>query len=174
MATLGPPLLVASEDHVGLDGDELLAQSWPPRCGLPHIERALRHRWPIWATPLRLLRRRCSRVTLSATYHLPPALLARRCVEAVERVGDGDIEQQRGQLLWIEVLGGHIPHLIGHGVGIVGEPGDSFGQGQPSAFLLGEPGVSRHAATVSTCFAVAPLWRACWAPPATQGLQPLI
>src|SRR5579863_3519077 len=66
--------------------------------------------------------------------------LAGDAVEAVEDVGDGDLEDQGGQALLVVVPGGLVPDLVRYRVGAVGQAGGGLGEGEGGALGVGEVG----------------------------------
>ena len=100
--------------------------------------------------------------------------LPRRGVEPVEQVGDGDHQDDRGELLLVEVRGGGVPDLVADRVGAVGQPRRGLGQRQRRRSSSVKYGVSRQATTVASRSSLTPALRAVLAPASTQALQPLI
>src|SRR4029453_16517688 len=89
-------------------------------------------------------------------------------------VGHCDHEDYRGHALLVVVGGGSVPHLVGHRVRPVGQPGGGLGQRQRGPLGVTEirrfpPGRDRGQALLGL-----PPLRADRAPESTQALHPLI
>src|ERR1700722_2500471 len=66
--------------------------------------------------------------------------LAGDAVEAVEDVGDGDLEDQGGEALLVVVLGRLVPDLVGYRGRAVGQAGGGLGECEGGALGVGEVG----------------------------------
>ncbi|HEY1824224.1 MAG TPA: hypothetical protein VGG83_30330, partial [Trebonia sp.] len=55
---------------------------------------------------------------------------------AVEEVGEGDLQDQRGHPLLVVVPGRLVPDLVGDRVGAVGQPGRGLGQGKGGVWAV--------------------------------------
>ena len=100
--------------------------------------------------------------------------LPRGDVEPVPDVDAGDGQNQRAQLLLVEVVGRYIPDLVRHRIRTVGDAGRRLGQSQRGRFASLKKGASRQAATAKMRSSVSPSLRAICGCCTAQTPQPLI
>lgn len=68
-----------------------------------------------------------------------PGRLASRDIEPVEQIDERDVQHQRRQPAFIEVLGGRLPDLIGHRIRTVVQSRHALGERQRGVLVSGEP-----------------------------------
>ena len=103
-----------------------------------------------------------------------PPLLPGDAVEAVEHVGDGDLQDQGGHALLVVVPRRLVPDRVGSRVGAVGQPGGGLGQRQGGALRVGEVrGGRARRTTAATRSADSPPLTSALTPLSTQAPQPL-